>query len=132
LRFQPGKPLRIAMLQLVGLKIDMPPRSHAPKSTAESSPNDKPSAPHPVVIDRIDCTKVQLTMETDKPGKLPQVYEISRANLAGVSATQPMHFEADLTIPRPRGAVHSSGAFGPWVVAESWILPGTIKEHSGT
>lgn len=118
LRFQPGKPLRIAMLQLVGLKIDMPPRSHAPKSTAESSPNDKPSAPHPVVIDRIDCTKVQLTMETDKPGKLPQVYEISRANLAGVSATQPMHFEADLTIPRPRGAVHSSGAFGPWVVAD--------------
>jgi len=119
LRFEPGKPLRIAVLQLVGLKIDLPPRSHAPKSTGEASAKDKTAQPGPIVeVDRIDCAQVELTVETDKPGKLPQVYEISHAIFTGFPTAQPMHFDADLTIPRPRGAVHSSGSFGPWVVAD--------------
>lgn len=119
LRFQPGGPLHIALVQLVGLKIDLPPRSHAPKLAAEASPGAKGSAPlASVAIDRIDCSKVLLTLETDKPGKLPQIYQISRAILSGYSTNHPMHFDADLTIPRPQGAVHSSGSFGPWVVAD--------------
>jgi len=119
IRFQPGSTLHIALVELVGLTIDLPPRSHALKAAAEASPKTKVSAPlASVVIDRIDCSKVLLTLETDKPGKLPQVYQISRASFSGYSTNHPMHFDADLTIPRPRGAVHSSGSFGPWVVAD--------------
>lgn len=76
-----------------------------------------------IEVERIECTRVQLTVETDKPGKLPQVYDISRASFTGVSATQPTHFEADLTIPRPQGAVHSSGNFGPWMVSDPGESP---------
>jgi hypothetical protein len=119
LRFQAGKPIHIALIEIMGLKADLPPRSHFSNPvTVVSSRLKTPSQIPSIVIDRIDCSNVQLTLETSKPGKLPQVFEISRASLSGYSSTQPAHFDADLTIPRPRGAVHSAGSFGPWLVAD--------------
>jgi hypothetical protein len=120
LRYQPGKPLHIGLVELVGLDLDVPPRSHNPAS----APKAKASAHlEAIEVDRIECSNVQLTIETNKPGKQPRIYEIGRARFSGYSSSKPMRYEADLTIPQPRGAVHAAGSFGPWQVADPGESP---------
>lgn len=52
-------------------------------------------------------------LETDKPNKDPQEYAIHSLTLTNVTADSPMRYDADLHIPRPSGAVHTTGSFGP-------------------
>lgn len=71
-----------------------------------------------VVVERIDCQRAQLILETNKPDKLPLGFDIARLQLRDVSARRPMKFEADLTNPKPKGVIHTSGNLGPWQPAD--------------
>jgi hypothetical protein len=58
-------------------------------------------------------------LESSKPGKMPLDFAIAGFTLANVTggpirAASVMHFEADLTNPKPVGIIHSTGNFGPW------------------
>ena len=72
-----------------------------------------------VVVERIDCEHAQLILETSKPDKLPLGFDIASLQLRDVSAQRPMKFEADLTNPKPRGVIHTSGNLGPWQPADA-------------
>ena len=125
LHYSPGTPIRISVVQLRGLDIDVPPkpeREHAKKEAGTASENPGNGLLH-FVIDRIECKDANLTMETNKPGKLPLQFAIAQIKLTGVSAGGSMHFDAKLTNPRPPGTIITSGNMGPWAVDDPGETP---------
>jgi hypothetical protein len=117
LLFRPGQPFHIALVQLQGLKIDLPPKSHFSHAKTPALP--KPSAAlTDFQIDVIECTAAHLTLETDKPGKLPLEFDIGRLRLSNIAAGGALAFDADLINPRPQGKLHTAGSFGPWRVED--------------
>ena len=142
LHFERGKPVKISRVRLAGLKIVVPPRSERDKAHGieSATTQQKPSRGHPepapgtppatqapanpnqpgggmlanVVIERIDCERAELILETSKPDKLPLGFDIAQLHLKNVSAQKPMKFEAELTNPEPKGVIHTSGSLGPW------------------
>jgi hypothetical protein len=123
LHYQPGKPFHISIVELQGLEIHLPPKSHFVHTSGQSAAVvAKPAVSAALVafgVDKIECSSAHFVLETSKPGKLPLDVAIARFTLtsAAGSAIRPdsaMHFETDLTNPRPVGLVHSAGTFGPW------------------
>jgi hypothetical protein len=121
LRFEPGKPFHIGAVELKGLDIHVPPKSHF--GHVADDPNASPPAHQtPLItfaVDKIECTSAHFVLEPGKPGKLPLDFAIARFALTDVTggtirAGSIMHFEAELTNPRPVGIIHSTGNFGPW------------------
>jgi hypothetical protein len=120
LRYAPGKQIAVSVVELKGLKIDMPPRSHFEHAADAGNPKvaAKPkSAMARLVnfeVETMECADTELVMETSKPGKLPMVFKIAHLRLTGIAAEKAMEFDAELTNPRPHGAIHAVGSFGPW------------------
>lgn len=126
LRYKPGEPIRISLVQLTGLDIDIPPKPHAGHRETEShgAPEDKShSAIVTFLVGSIECKNAHLTIETSKPGKLPLEFAIAHVKLSHVSLDNSMHFDALLTNPRPAGTIVTSGSFGPWVVEDPGETP---------
>jgi hypothetical protein len=132
LHYQPGKPIHISVVELKGLDIHLPPKSHFGK-TSESA-TDAAAQPSSVAglisfgIGKIECTSAHFVLETSKPGKLPWDFAIAHfkatdSNGGSIGAGSAMRFEAELTNPRPVGVIHSTGTFGPWTVADPGESP---------
>ncbi|HEY1903418.1 MAG TPA: hypothetical protein VGG56_13360 [Terracidiphilus sp.] len=119
LHFQPGKPFHIVVVQLNGLDVHIPPKSHFHRRS-DAPPQSSGVAPLiSFALDKIECTSAHFVLETDKPGKLPLDFAIARFTLTGngggaIHAGSVMRFEAELTNPRPVGLIHSAGTIGPW------------------
>ena len=128
LRYQPGKPVNISQVRLNGLNVHLPPKSHflhvGPSS--DSAPSPVPSKPSPFVefrLGSVDCTAVHLELETSKPGKLPMQIAIAHIRVTGITANAAMHFDAELTNPKPIGDIHTTGAFGPLQLSDPGESP---------
>jgi hypothetical protein len=123
LRYRPGEPIHVSVVQLKGLIIHMPPKSHF-GHVAETA--GKPKAAVGLVsfqVDTIDCNGADLVMETSKPGKLPMEFAIAHLHLTNIAASRAMDFDAELTNPRPVGVIHTRGSFGPWQSADPGESP---------
>jgi hypothetical protein len=119
LRFAPGSPLHISVVELEGLTVQMPPRSRFEHGlAAEAKPSGAGMAALQFEVDTINCRNARLILETSKPGKLPLEFPISRLTLTHVSKGGAMDYDAELINPRPTGPIHATGSFGPWVVAD--------------
>ena len=100
------------------------PSPGTPPAAEQTSPDHaKPNqsgtgAVSNLVVERIDCERAQLILETNKPDKLPLSFDIARLQLRDVTAGRPMKFEAELTNPKPKGVIHSKGTLGPWEAAD--------------
>jgi hypothetical protein len=126
LHYKPGEPIRISVVRLTGLNVDIPAKPHFKQAETESlaAPIDKShSSMLHFVVDSIDCNNAHLTIETSKPGKLPLEFDIAHVRLTHVSVSNSMHFDAQLTNPRPAGTIVTSGNFGPWVVEDPGETP---------
>jgi hypothetical protein len=127
LHYAPRRPIDIAVVQLRGLTIDLPPKSRffnaiAPHASASGGSPLKAALIH-FVLRSLDCRDVLLTLETDKPNKRPLQFAISSLLLTGVQNGGAMKFTADLTNPRPVGIIHTTGTFGPWTVDDPGESP---------
>lgn len=137
LSYKPGKPIRISVVELKGLDVDIPPKTHFTHRASEGSSSGSSKAVvssllH-FVVSRIECDGARLTIETSKPGKLPLEFDIAHLRLTHVTAGGPMDFDAQLTNPRPAGLILTSGHLGPWVVedpGETPISGGYRFEHA--
>lgn len=135
LKYDSGKPIRISTVQLKGLVIDIPPRRQFERGfpsdvganrTRATQPKDassrppRPAQPRLItfIVESLDCKNSLLTLETDKPGKLPMVFDIAHLKLTGVQPNEPITYEAELTNPRPTGTIHTHGTIGPWNVPD--------------
>lgn len=129
LHYQSGQPIHITQIRLKGLDIRFPPRSHMQRAF-ESRPVNAAQPPSDAlnvsfVIDAVECTDARFSLETDRPNKLPLEFVIRQFRLKGVRSGAPMVFDAQVENPKPPGAIHTTGSFGPWIVAD----PGTTPIH---
>ena len=128
LSYRPGKPIGISVVELNGLDVDVPPKPHfTHAATAGGAEPEKEGSAGPMElrfqIEKFVCKDARLTLETSKPGKLPLEFAIAHMNLTHVSAGGSMHFDAELTNPRPKGTIVTSGSLGPWVVEDPGETP---------
>ena len=126
LRYKLGEPIKISVVQLVGLNVDVPPKPRSGHADTESS-GTVPETSHESMlrfeVDSMECKGAHLTIETSKPGKLPLEFAIAHVKLSHVSLGGSMQFDAQLTNPRPAGTIVTSGSMGPWVVEDPGATP---------
>jgi hypothetical protein len=132
LQYKPGKPIHVSVVELKGLEIHIPPKSHFVHSSGpKPDPSVEASAAGGLItfaIDTVECTSAHFVLETSKPGKLPLdiafAHFKARGNDGGsIQPQSSMHFDAELTNPRPVGTVITSGTFGPWFVSDPGESP---------
>jgi hypothetical protein len=123
LRYQPGKPIHVSLVQLRGLTVDLPPRSHFGHGAAEAEHSKNSGGMLRFEMDAMECSGARLTLETSKPGKLPMEVAIAHFKLTKIGSGKAMGFDAELTNPRPVGTIHSTGSFGPWDAADPGESP---------
>ncbi len=121
LEYQRGKPFHISAIQLQGLDIHLPPKSHfgqAAGNNANAGAEGKQTSNLiSFVVDAVECNAAHLVLETSKPGKLPVDIAIAHLELTrkgGINATAPVNFAAEVTVPKPTGNAHATGTIGPW------------------
>lgn len=137
--------MRVQTVRVQGMRLNIPPKGERGPLFFRKQP--RPGKPGPklsIVVDRLVCSNMMLTIETNKPGKQPLVFDIGDITLYGVGGGQASRFEARLVNPKPVGDIHSTGHFGPWQEAEPRDTPidgnysfthadlGTIKGIAGT
>lgn len=122
LHYVRGRPIQIRSVQLKGLRIDLPPK---PYFEHRASAGDAGNQTRWVgfSVGSVECTDAELVLETSKPGKLPMKLEIAHIDIHDISSAGAMNFEADFTVPRPRGKAHAAGTFGPWQVSDPGESP---------
>jgi hypothetical protein len=113
-------PTRIALVHVQGLELHIPPSSRRQQMLGYSG---KGQPKIELLLDRIVCDDARLFIETDKPGKDPLEFNISKLVLKDVGARQPLLYEAELTNPKPVGQIHATGHFGPWQSEEPRATP---------
>jgi len=124
LYYRPGQPFHISLVELKGMDVHLPPRSHFGHGAVESAVQAHTGAPLlRFAVDTIECSGAHLVLETSKQGKLPLDFAIAHLKLTHVSNGGAMGFDADLTNPRPVGTIHTTGSFGPWLVADPGESP---------
>jgi hypothetical protein len=134
-------PMFIDRVFVGGLQINLPPkgeRANMPHLSSKGGGHIK------IFIGQMICDDTVLVLGTNKPGKIPLEFDISKLQLASVGAGQPMKFHALLVNPKPVGDIDSSGYFGPFDAESPGDTPvsgeysfsnadlGTLKGISGT
>jgi hypothetical protein len=122
LRLGPGEPVRISIVELEGLKIDVPPKPHFTQSAPAAHMEEHGIPLLRFEVDSIECHDAHLTIETSKPGKLPLEFAIAHVKLTIANAGT-MQFDAELTNPKPAGTVLTTGTMGPWRVDDPGQTP---------
>jgi len=123
LRYKLGQPVKISMVELNGLDVDIPPRTHF---THRPAPEHAEELGTPLLrfeVESIRCDGAHLTLETDRPGKLPLEFAIAHIKLTNATAGGSMQFDAELTNPKPAGTILTTGAMGPWKVDDPGETP---------
>ncbi len=103
-------PMHVDTVHVKGLQLNLPPR----EQRAQMQSMGPKSGKIKITVDKLVCDDTQLIINTLKPGKLPLEFDIASLKMTSIGPDGPMHFDADLTNPKPVGNVLSSGLFGPW------------------
>jgi len=103
--------MRVDVVHVRGMTLNLPPKGQRGPLLNPKKPKRGQAG---VVVDRVECSDVTLTIETDKPDKLPLVFIIHDLKLKDIGAQRPFAFDARLVNPKPVGDIHSTGQFGPW------------------
>lgn len=106
-------PMHIGQVQISGLGIKLPPKDQR-HDIPRLSRGESGSGKIQILMDELLIDNATLILETNKPGKVPLDFEISKLQMTSVGANQPMHFHAILTNPKPVGNIDSTGYFGPY------------------
>jgi len=105
-------PKRIGKLTLEGTQIHVPPHSDA-RAGAGPGGSGKP-VKIPFVLNEVVADGTRLESLPKDPSKQPLIFHIRELTLHSVGIGQAMTFHAKLDNPKPPGAIHSDGKFGPW------------------
>jgi len=103
-------PMHVDTVYIKGLQLNLPPREQREEMEGMGPKGGKIR----IVVDKFVCEDTQLVINTLRPGKLPLEFDIASLKMKNIGPNAPMHFDANLTNPKPVGNVVSSGSFGPW------------------
>jgi hypothetical protein len=102
--------MHVDTVRVKGLQLNLPPR----EQRAQMQSMGPKSGKIKITVDKLVCDDTQLIINTLKPGKLPLEFDIASLKMTSIGPDGPMHFDANLTNPKPVGNVLSNGSFGPW------------------
>jgi len=113
--------MRVNTVRVDGMRLNIPPK----QDRGSLAPGGKSlgKLKLSIVMDKIVCRNLTLTIETNKPGKAPLIFDIHDLTLHDVGPGRPFPFEASLVNPKPEGNIHSTGQFGPWAGADPRDTP---------
>jgi hypothetical protein len=123
LRYTPGEPVKISVVELKGLDVDLPPKKQFMHKAFANSAEGHRTPLLRFEVHNIICNAAHLTLETDKPGKLPLKFDIAQLKLTHANAEGAMQFDAQLTNPKPAGVILTTGTVGPWKVDDAGETP---------
>src|SRR5208282_5188772 len=123
LRYKPGQPVKISVVELKGLKVDIPPKTHFTHKLALEHEEHHGTPLLRFEVESVRCDGAHLTLETDKPGKLPLEFDIAHLKLTNATVGESMQFDAELTNPKPAGTIFTTGTMGPWKVDDPGETP---------
>ena len=103
-------PIDVDTVFVKGMQLNLPPREQRGEMKNMAPKGGKIE----IIVDKLICDRTQLVINTLRPGKLPLEFDIESLKMTRVGPGSPMHFDANLTNPKPVGQIHSSGSFGPW------------------
>ncbi len=103
-------PIHVDTVYIKGLQLNLPPREHRSELSNMAAKGGKIA----IVVDKFVSDKAQLIINTLRPGKLPLEFDIENLRMTAIGPGSPMHFDANLTNPKPVGQIQTSGLFGPW------------------
>jgi len=107
--FQPV--MRISTVTVHGMQLTIPPKQDRPPFPRNPFPGN---AKLSILLDKIVCSDITLTIATNHPGKQPLVFLIHNVTLHDVGPGQAFPFAASLVNPKPVGDIQSTGHLGPW------------------
>ncbi|MFZ0480618.1 MAG: AsmA-like C-terminal region-containing protein [Terriglobales bacterium] len=103
-------PIHVDTVYVKGVQLNVPPREHRSEMNKMAPKGGKIE----IIVDKLVSDKAKLIVNTQRPGKLPLEFDIENLKMTRIGAGSPMHFDANLTNPKPLGQIQSSGLFGPW------------------
>ena len=103
-------PMHVDTVHIKGLVINLPPKGERGQMSSIAPKGGKIK----IVVDKFLSDRAILIINTSKPGKLPLEFDIESLRMTSIGPDDPMHFDAELTNPKPVGNIVSSGSFGPW------------------
>ena len=115
------KQRRFTFVELVGLRITIPPRSRDDKEAGEKAAAAVDEGP--VLIDHVVAKDAQLIIVPKNPLKEPKIWAIHHLDLESVGFNRAMPFTATLTNPIPKGNIVTQGTFGPWKKRDPGLTP---------
>lgn len=103
------EPMYVDTVFIRGLTLNIPPKNDRAQMGKMRRRGGKMS----IVVSHFLCTDTKLIVNTDKPGKSPLEFDISRVQMKDIGPGRPLQFDANLVNPKPVGDIHSTGLFGP-------------------
>ncbi|HMF65943.1 MAG TPA: hypothetical protein VK608_17775 [Edaphobacter sp.] len=105
------KPMHISTVYVTGMTISIPPR----EMRQQGAKRERRGGKIKIVVDEIVCDDSHLIIGTAKPNKDPKDFQLGHIVMHNVGPTDPWRYDATLVNAIPRGDIHASGTFGPWV-----------------
>ena len=116
-------PKTIPLVLLEGIEITIPPKGERPELGTDSSPEDDSESQTGVLIKEVTIKDAKLVILPKDSKKVPLEFAIHNLRLDWAGTGVAMRYDAALTIPKPPGAIHSVGRFGPWNAEEPGNTP---------
>lgn len=110
--FEP-KP-HIALVHLDGLRLHIPAHQPGEEPFIGRTTEDLKTK-YPIIIDRLEADDAVIETLRSDPHKPSRQFLLHHLVATDARFDQPANFQADLTIPTPKGEIHAVGKFGPWV-----------------
>jgi hypothetical protein len=106
--------MRIVTVYVQGMQLNIPPHPRLSPGAMPDNPHRRGQPLPGITVDKIVLADSKVVLETNTPGKIPLTFNISNLTLTDVGSKKPFEYDASLTNPKPVGAVHCTGHFGPW------------------
>jgi AsmA-like protein len=110
------RPRLFRNVTLDGLDINIPPGGLDIRAGGGTDAPRSPDVPtqSPLIVERLVSTDAELRIIPRNPAKEPKLFTIHQLEMESLGLEQRMPFKAELTNPIPKGAIQTSGTFGPW------------------
>ena len=105
------KPTHVGTVYLSGLEIRIPPRS----VREAAAPGQHHAGKIKIVVQHFLCERSHLVIENGNPAKDPKRFALDRIEMWNIGGETPWRYDATLVNAIPRGDIHATGDFGPWI-----------------
>lgn len=110
--FEP-KP-HISLIHLDGLQLHVPAHQPGEKPLIDAT-NEDLKMKYPMIIDRLEAEDAVIETLRGDPQKPPREFHLHHLVVTDARFDKPANFHADLSLPVPKGEIHATGNFGPWI-----------------